>query len=509
MKRIVILFCFGFLAFVSRLYAQQEFHFNGALTPLWSDAGNWQDGLKPDGDHAVVFLHAHVCVDEDAVVDDLLYTDDSAVVTVAKGHRLTVKGTFAPPSAQQLFVEDSAQLLCGHSVPATVRMKISSQYNTKGLAAWHFIASPIAAQLHPTDLDSLVYEDANFELLRFNQSHVGGEWERYKDEAFQSSFLLENGQGYLYANGSEVPVLFVGEIMPSDQPLAVNLEYDNTPSVVAKGFNLVGNPFTCDAYSDMSYYKMDAEGRDFELVRASANEPIASCHGVMVHATDAGQSVNFNREPWYTDKGCVRMTLESNGKVVDEIMLSFNEGDKIGKFFFTEHKANLYIYQNGMNYAIVTAENPSSMPIYFKTIENSNYTLTVTPENFNVNSLYLVDNISGADINLLATPSYTFSATTSDYVSRFRLFVNTDHGVGEDDSSAGSEAFAYVNASGNIVLQGIEGEAVLEVYDMTGRCVLTQRVSDAENVAGVTTAGVYVLRLTCGKTVRTQKLVVW
>lgn len=509
MKRIVILFCFVFLAFGLRLSAQDEFHFNGTLTSLWSDVGNWQDGLKPNGDHAVVFLHTHVCVDENAIVDDLLYTDVSAVVTVTTGHRLTVKGAFAPPSAQQLIVEDSAQLVCGHSVHATVRMKFSPYYNAKEVAAWHFIASPIVEQLHPTDLDSLVYENANFELLRFNQSNVGGEWERYKDETFQSSFLLENGQGYLYANGSEVTVSFVGEIMPSDQPIAVGLEYNNAPSVVAKGFNLVGNPFTCDAYSDKSYYKMNAEGRDFELVRASANEPIAACHGVMVQATDAGQSVSFNPEPWDTDNGCVRMTLKSNGEVIDETILSFNEGDEIGKFFFTEHKAYLYVQKSGLNCAIATAENPGTTSIHFKTTENANYTLTVTPENFNVNSLYLVDNISGADINLLATPTYTFSATTSDYASRFRLFVNTDHGVGEDGSLTGSEAFAYVNASGDIVLQGIEGEAVLEVYDMTGRCVLAQKVVDAENVAGVTTAGVYVLRLTCGKTVRTQKLVVW
>ena len=75
MKRIVILSCIVFLAFVSKLSAQNEFHFKGTLSPLWSDAGNWQDGLKPDGDHAVVFLHADVNVDEDVVVDDLLYTD--------------------------------------------------------------------------------------------------------------------------------------------------------------------------------------------------------------------------------------------------------------------------------------------------------------------------------------------------------------------------------------------------------------------------------------------------
>ena len=203
--------------------------------------------------------------------------------------------------------------------------------------------------------------------------------------------------------------------------------------------------------------------------------------------------------------GCIRMTLKSNGKVIDELIVSFNEGDEIGKFFFTEHTAYFYIQQNGLNCAIATAETSCAMPVYFKTTENGNFTVTVTPENVNLNSLYLVDHISGADINLLSTPSYSFSATTSDYLSRFKLFVNTDHGVGE---ASEKESFAYY-ANGSVVLQGIENEAVLEVVDLMGRVVKTQRVTASENTIDIPTAGVYLLRLNDGKAMRTQKLVVW
>lgn len=203
--------------------------------------------------------------------------------------------------------------------------------------------------------------------------------------------------------------------------------------------------------------------------------------------------------------GCIRMTLKSNGKVIDELIVSFNEGDEIGKFFFTEHTAYLYIQQSGLNCAIATAETSCAMPVYFKTTENGNFTVTVTPENVDLNSLYLVDHISGADINLLATPSYSFSATTSDYLSRFKLFVNTDHGVGE---ASEKESFAYYS-NGSVVLQGVENEAVLEVVDLMGRVVKTQRVTASENTIDIPTAGVYLLRLNDGKAMRTQKLVVW
>ena len=509
MKRLSIIVAFLLMLCATSAYAQHEYQFLGVNTQLWSDANNWADGVKPDQEDAIVFLLSSVLIDENVNIKDLVYDASEVSVTVAAGCKLTVNGLISPFEeqglAQKLIVEDSAQLLYGHPVEATVRMKCSPYHNAKETAAWHFIASPLATPIAPAALNNLIPEQGNYELIRFNQSNVGNEWERYKDEAFQDSFQLVNGQGYLYAIGSEATVSFVGEMLPNDQPVSVGLEYDGASTVVAKGLNLVGNPFTCEAYSNRSYYKMNVDGDDVELVRASANEPIAPCTGMMVQALAAGQSVGFSRTPYYDDKGCIRLTLKSNGEIIDELIVSFNEGDEIGKFFFTEHTAYLYIPQNGLNCAIATEEISCTTPVYFKTTENSSFTVTVTPENVNLNSLYLVDHISGADINLLATPSYSFSASTSDYQSRFKLFVNTDHGVGE---ASEKESFVYY-ANGSIVMQGVENEAVLEVVDLTGRIVKTQRVTASENMISIATTGVYLLRLTDGKAVRTQKMVVW
>ena len=509
MKRIKTILVISLICCVTTIYAQDEFRFLGTNSSLWSELGNWENGLKPDNLQATAYLLSSVLVDEDVSVKNLVYDAAEVNVTVASGCKLTVNGLITPFEAQslaeRLIVEDSAQLLYGHPVEATVRMKVSPFYNAKETAAWHFIASPLAGQTLPTAPDSLVYDGANFELMRFNQSNVGGEWERYKDAAYQSSFVLENGQGYLYANGSEVTTSFVGEILPNDQPVSIGLQYNGASSVVAKGLNLVGNPFACNAYSNRSYYKLNAEGNDVVLVRASANEPIAPCTGVMAQAFETGQSVSFSRNPWDTDKGCIRLTLSSGGNVVDEVMLSFNEGDEIGKFFFTEHTARLYFQRNGKSYSIATDETSCQTPVHFKTAANGSFVITVTPENVAVNSLYLFDNLTGADINLLSFPSYSFSATTADFASRFKLFVNTDHGVGEESEQ---DSFAYY-ANGNIILQGIESDAVLEVVDMTGRIVKTQKVSASDNTIGIQTSGVYVLRLTNGNSVLTQKLVVW
>ena len=504
MKRFFTFFVFALITCMSNASAQDTFRFLGTNNALWSVVGNWDNGQKPSDATALVYLLSSVIIDENVEVQDLIYDESEVSVTVASGYKLTINRMMSPVAAQYLIVEDNAQLVYGQMAHITMQKKISPFYNAKENAAWHFIASPLMDTLLPTDLDSLVYDAANFELMRFNQSNVGHEWERYKEEAYQSSFSLNNGQGYLYANGSEVTVSFVGSMLPNDLPLSFSLEYNDASNVAAKGFNLVGNPFTCNAYSDKSYYRMNATGTDIELVRASAKEPISPCTGVMVQATEAGQSVSFSRNPEeIEDKGCLCLTLKSNGSVVDEMLLSFNMGDEIGKFNFTEHTAQIYAMQDGQAYAITTAETTCQMPLHFKTMSNGTFTLTIVPENANIRSLWLVDNMMGAEVNLLATPTYTFSATTTDYASRFKLFVNTNYGVGE---STETKTFAYFS-KGHIVISEIETTGYLQVVDVTGRVVMETKVEGPVEIPFAASTGVYVLRFVTNGCVLTQKMV--
>ena len=140
----------------------------------------------------------------------------------------------------------------------------------------------------------------------------------------------------------------------------------------------------------------------------------------------------------------------------------------------------------------------------------------------------MIDNLTGADIDLLApavpelveghagdgastlrqvqgsAPSYTFTAKTTDYPSRFKLVFSA-----ASTGSAADEAFAYIDASGNIIVTADARGASLQVIDVMGRVLVCR---DASNASAISTtripAGVYVLRLIDGDTVRTQKMVV-
>ncbi len=142
------------------------------------------------------------------------------------------------------------------------------------------------------------------------------------------------------------------------------------------------------------------------------------------------------------------------------------------------------------------------MPLNFKVKHNGSYTLSFKLENIDIDYLHLIDNMTGADIDLLTTPSYTFMATTEDHDYRFRLMF-----AHEDGSSTSSEAFAYY-ANGEIHLVETQNFASLQIVDMTGRTI----VSHSGRIQCVPTAGmtsgVYVLRLINGDNVKTQKIVV-
>ena len=139
------------------------------------------------------------------------------------------------------------------------------------------------------------------------------------------------------------------------------------------------------------------------------------------------------------------------------------------------------------------------IPVNFKATKNGEYTITVNPEGVEMGYLHLIDNLTGADVDLLASPEYTFTAKTTDYESRFRLVFSVC-GDANDDNEA---PFAFIN-NGNII---VNGEGTLQVIDVMGRVIVSGDAINRVSTGGMA-AGVYVLRLINGEDVRTQRIVV-
>lgn len=438
-----------------------------------------------------------------------LILDANDKMTLTERSKLTITKTLISPSINNLVLENGAQLFTNSkNVQASVKKSIMGHEEDKG--GWNFIASPIDEELLPQKCDGIYGE---YDLYRFNQSVDGKEWQNYKNEEHTSNFVFESGQGYLYANDKNVNLSFAGPLYDGNGSFA--LAYDDGNPFA--GWNIVGNPFPCNAYIiDMPFYII----KDKQLVPYIGRDPIPPCTGVMVHADGQGQTANFRRiipngvitpvfQPNQLHITVVQNVTDRDGvsttSVEDNAIVSFNEVRQLEKFVFDADATMLYIPQNDIDYAIATSEGQGEMPVNFRAAENGNYTLTVQPEGVEMNYLRLIDNLTGNDVDLLATPDYTFTAKTTDYPSRFRLLFSV---LGNEDDNEANDDFAYYS-NGEIRVVEMCNDASLQIVDMMGRVVLFS--SDiARNVStNGMTPGVYVLRLINGNNVKTQKIMVY
>ena len=415
------------------------------------------------------------------------------------------------------------------SASYTATKEIKAYSTGGGLTdGWYLIATPIG-EVNPEYVTNMTATENTFDIYRFNQSpsmtevdeqNKYLEWENWKrpdeGEANHYHFDLEPGRGYLYANSADVTLTFTG--MPYVGDGVVSLEYKtDNPVSSMHGWNLIGNPFGVTAtIGSKPFYRMNyGEGNTggTEIIVAT-DINIAPMEGIFVHTTDDGETVTFNTEPSRGANDDERIVINlcsgpstgSTTAVIDRAIVRFGEGQSLPKFQIRDNSTKIYIPQDGKDYAIACAEGQGEMPLNFKANENGTYTLSINPEGVEKAYLHLIDNMTGADVDLLAATStgsvasYTFNAKTTDYESRFRLVFVANS---EDGSSTGSEAFAFIS-NGNII---VNGEGMLQGVDVMGRVIVCRDSVHTVSTAGMT-AGVYVLRLINGEKVKVQKMVV-
>jgi len=410
--------------------------------------------------------------------------------------------------------------------------KTISAWSENPAGGWYLIASPVVGDIAPDAVMNLLGTQIpnsslyNFDLYRFNQSPdmINGEykeWENYhQHNETEEPFLLENGKGYLYARSEETTLTFTGTFNTSTEPVDVTLTYETTnPKAIMHGWNLVGNPFPVTAYVNRPFYKMNDAGTGIVPVVNDFNSytptTIPTCTGIMVQTTADEVTQGTNKVTFSTtvptqqatNNGNLQIALsQSNTRgnaLLDNAIVSFNEGSKLGKFYFGEQNANIYIPQNAEEYAIAYSNKQGEMPLNFKASMNGEYSLSINPEGVEMSYLHLIDNMTGADVDLLQTPSYTFNATTNDYESRFKLVFSANT---EDGPSTGSGTFAFYS-NGSWVIAN-EGEATLQVVDLMGRILSSETVNGSVSKAINTMPGVYMIRLINGENVKVQKVVI-
>ena len=389
-------------------------------------------------------------------------------------------------------------------IPTMTITGVGAEHWTNGNGGYYLIASPLDAAVDPATVGMITVDDAygyTYNLYYFDQA-ADKEWRNYAVNGFN----LVSGKGYLYASKGGTTLNFAGK------PYSGNGEVTLTRNDNYRfaGWNLVGNPFHVRAYpSKSSFYVMNSTG---DRIIAAERNYVEPMEGLFVIADTNGETMTFSTTA--PSKKNARLVLnvskdDTKGNIVDRAIVNFNGGQELPKFQILNKDTKLYVTQESKEYAIVNAEPVGYLPVNFKAEENGSYMLSFVMEEANFDYLHLIDNMTGADIDLLALrqaqgpTTYTFNAKTTDYESRFKLvFAASD----VDGSSTGSETFAFY--SNGVWVINNEGDATLQVIDVLGHVLSTDRISGATTKAINAASGIYMLRLINGDNVRVQKIVV-
>ena len=359
---------------------------------------------------------------------------------------------------------------------------------------WSTISTPIADAAIPT---------GTHDLYRFNEPEQ--EWEYYADE--DNVFAkLDLGRGYLYANEEDITLELVGAINIDDVVFPLSYTEDNTLA----GFNMVGNPFTYNITDDNfsteatlaeGFYTLGTNG---EWIPNTTGTTITPMESVLIKANKEADLTITN--------GPVRRTRDSNKhfaiKVSDNnyqdiAYVVFNDGLGLNKI---EHRnaivPMIYIPIEDNDYAVATMEEGiEEIPVSFKAGKLGEYTIAADARECELEKLTLVDRFTGVETNLLIE-DYTFIARTDDNPDRFHIKINSMNNGDNDDN------FVYIN-NGNIIINNIEGQGTLRIYDVMGRNIAEYNVYETANISSeYLGSGMYIIQMTDNSGVKVQKIII-
>ena len=464
----------------------------------WNVEANWKDGVKP-GENSDVYIAASAIIPAgvEAVANNIVLGLGS--LTMADGGQLKHNN---------------------EGLVATMEKTITAYVEDEGKDHYYLFGLPINSSLNPSEVTNMVPENDEFEydLYYFDQNGDadGKEWMTYKEDSNADNCWFYPTKGFLYArNSTETTVTLsaTGELQPSAEDYVI----ESVPYVDGAdfpGWNLISNPFACNAYlvdeqghSRSFYHLVETadEGSKIELA-SDTQTVIAPMEGIFVEVAQGGEDITFATTAPQTqgNKGLIEFMLRKantrSAANVDRTRIVFGEGRNVAHFDIMASPDRLYFPLDDKALAVVYSQPFGELPLNLEVAGEGSFVLAFDCNAENLVYCHLIDNMTGADVDLLQTPSYTFEARTTDYASRFRIVFASN------EVDATTETFAF-NSNGTWILPN-EGQATVQVIDLAGRIVKSEQINGTGQISLNQPAGIYMLRLINGNDVKVQKVVV-
>lgn len=333
---------------------------------------------------------------------------------------------------------------------------------------------------------------------------------------------LVAGKGYLWAIRKKTGLLAFGNLNNGIVSRAVT-----RTGHVYPGYNLIGNPY--QAYLDFDVFAEDnatlLTQNAYTLLDADRQGYVTYCPGSSDNPYYAGRYLHSHQGFFVSVNKSANITFKTRQTVVTAES-SFRDGmpafplvnlivtDALGRNDYATAEfdrpdsggalkmkglrggdAEIGISRDGEEYSIAFVEGrPRTMPVRFTAHADGEYTLKWDLRNGEFGYLHLIDHMTGADLDCLTQSEYVFQASTSDYVSRFKLVFSPTDVEEPVDLALLKKDFAFVSNNDIVV----EGRGQADLFDLQGRLLRSVSVSGQENRLSVDglARGIYLLRLT-------------
>lgn len=475
------------------------------------DLESWNVEVNADGTAILVnlsideklkgYLFAQ-CVFISGAYDILDVTDAQTMYVVPSGSTLTVD-ELNTVNVSNLIVEDGAQLVNASSgVLATLQKNIIAYADANEAEGWYTVASPLNATGVASSSNMTAFEYDLYEFDETNLTHE--EWRNYKlPENFKN---FTPGKGYLYANEHDMTLNLFGTLNVSNT--SIDMTYTTGRTDELKGFNLIGNPYPHviykgqgaaidDARLAAGYYILSNDGT---WQAKTYTDPIPPGMGILVLTAEAGilnivkttaqsTSESSSKRDRGTDLGRIVLKVDSGGSGDIVYLYGGTDERNLRKIsHMNNHVPELSFYCNQERYAIAYCDG-GDMPIRFDNRRTSTFVMTWDVSDWHGAHPYLIDNFTGEKVDMLTMKDYTFEARGDEHPFRFKMVLG--NGV----------------ENGGPVNPILQGEGILQIFDITGRVVLCTDDASTTSTDGLA-PGVYVVRRVDGNNVSTQKIVV-
>ena len=357
---------------------------------------------------------------------------------------------------------------------------------------------------------------------------------------------MVNGRGYMMGVSQRSMLMADGTLNNGNVTYNATFTVDPSATVydeLVRGTNLIGNPY--QSYLDANeffyanpavggiYYIFDADNggyiaypKDASLNPVGADRMIHPHQGFFVKVPTNNTEITFNKDMRVAGKGTsgfrderlnyplVNLLCYDSRNLRDYTTVEINRPEVGGGAKMKRLRcgnAIIYSRYDQTDYQTVfTPVGVSEVPVRMEVFNDDVFTMRWSTLHGDFHYLHLIDNMTGSDIDMLRATEYHFEGKTTDYKSRFKLVFEAT-GLEEEDDDEDDNGSSIVNFAfrmGDELI--VNGEGYFELFDVQGRRLTAKQLAGAQSSVSLpnVAAGVYLLRLTGDKQVKTQKMVI-